>query len=121
MHYFPEQSAQLKAIYGPDSRQDEADTSECWRAIGRSTAVGTAIGTSPPFQGTLLPPRALYCHLGPFTAIEGTYCHLGILTRPLTSNFYHGHPCPSLGQGPEFTLGTASPSLLPRKANDASW
>ena len=78
--YFPEQSAQIKAIYGPDSRQDEADTSECWRAIGRSTVVRL-------------------------------------------HTLYHGHPCPSFWQGPEFTPGIARLSLLCRRANEveASW
>ena len=33
---------QDKAIYGPDSRQDEADTTDFWRSIGRSTVIITS-------------------------------------------------------------------------------
>ena len=48
-HYASGQTVGLKAIYGPDSRQDEADTSECWRAIGRSTVARQLLRNHFPF------------------------------------------------------------------------
>jgi hypothetical protein len=34
-----EEERAKRAIYGPDSRVDEADTTPAWRAVGRSTVM----------------------------------------------------------------------------------
>jgi hypothetical protein len=93
-----------RAIYGPDSRVDEADTTAGWRAVGRSTVMLTrpgnigdpgvcATSVAPDYCGLVSPAVASFTsHTHTHThTLSHTRTHCHIHTHTVTHTHTHTH------------------------------